>query len=1021
MVTPAADIFSLLTAVEQPDVMFRSAPFWAWNARLDEDELRRQIRLMHQMGYGGFFMHPRVGLATPYLSDEFFRMIHACIDEAGKLGMKAYLYDEDRWPSGAAGGKVTADKSKRICFVHLVCGESAPPEDETVLPVEFAILRDGKKLLSYRKLAPGETLPSGMERCRFFYRFGEDSPWFNNQGYISVLNKSAVDTFIDVTHETYSRECQEHFGKTVPGIFTDEPNYGRGIREDEFPWSVQLPEKFREKYHYDLLDVLPELFFDYEEDSFSAVRLDFFNLLSDLFVSAFFKNIGTWCEEHDLGFTGHVLCEDEISDQRRQAGAVMRAYEYMQLPGVDLLTEHWLVFNTAIQCASAARQFGRKYRLTETYGVTGWDFPLLGHKALGEWQLALGINIRCPHLAWYSMLGQAKRDYPASIFFQSPWMEIYHVLEDHFARLSAALAAGEECRDLLVIHPVESVFGTPYKHFDRSDDPVLDHPLIHLSNQLLSGHLEFDFGDEEMLSRHGSCGDGAFIMAQAAYKCVLIPRMLTIRSTTLDLLEKFADAGGKVFYLGTPPNRVDGRKSTRCETLFSGKFCHVADENCIAELEKLVRSFSFTGADGSEVPFVLGTMRRGADWKSVFLCNVGTEFIDDHRNGPRVCDRHLTVQGGKVVLAGSAEEKVYTLDTVSGRWHEKCFEFDSGKLSIPVDLDELGSLLLLITAKPVSALPEKSRCGKLPENDLVLTGEDSAGFFRLTEPNMLLLDHCRCTADGKLLEETFIFDIDNALRKICDAPQRGDAMCQPYAGQKEYNTAEIVLEYCFTCQDVPDGDLFLYIEEPHLYRIAVNGKPLEILDRGYWCDPAIRRIKLPAELLKTAENKLTLSCVYDPGNAGLESIFIAGNFLVENDCITSRLPQGGYGSWCGNGMPYYTGNAVYRFVCNNPGNEKTCFISIPRWEGAALSVSVNGNGPVPLLWKPFAAPITLQPGNNRIEIVVYGHRRNAFGPFYLNEVYPAWTGAAALVTKEKNTRNLVPCGLLEKPILLKMR
>ena len=87
-----------------PPSVYRAKPFWAWNGRLDEPELRRQIRTMKQMGLGGFFMHSRVGLATPYLSKKWFDLVGACIDEARKQKMEAWLYDEDRWPSGWAGG-----------------------------------------------------------------------------------------------------------------------------------------------------------------------------------------------------------------------------------------------------------------------------------------------------------------------------------------------------------------------------------------------------------------------------------------------------------------------------------------------------------------------------------------------------------------------------------------------------------------------------------------------------------------------------------------------------------------------------------------------------------------------------------------------------------------------------------------------------------------------------------------------------------------------------------------------------
>ena len=53
-----------------PPAAYRSVPFWSWNDELTDDEVRRQIGAMHQAGQGGFFMHARVGLRTPYLSDD---------------------------------------------------------------------------------------------------------------------------------------------------------------------------------------------------------------------------------------------------------------------------------------------------------------------------------------------------------------------------------------------------------------------------------------------------------------------------------------------------------------------------------------------------------------------------------------------------------------------------------------------------------------------------------------------------------------------------------------------------------------------------------------------------------------------------------------------------------------------------------------------------------------------------------------------------------------------------------------
>ena len=96
-----------------PGALYRDTPFWAWNCDLDPEELKRQIRVFKEMGMGGFHMHARTGLGTPYLSPEFMERVKECVSTAKELDMLAWLYDEDRWPSGAAGGLVTRDPKFR--------------------------------------------------------------------------------------------------------------------------------------------------------------------------------------------------------------------------------------------------------------------------------------------------------------------------------------------------------------------------------------------------------------------------------------------------------------------------------------------------------------------------------------------------------------------------------------------------------------------------------------------------------------------------------------------------------------------------------------------------------------------------------------------------------------------------------------------------------------------------------------------------------------------------------------------
>ena len=92
---------------EKPGKEYRSAPFWAWNEKINEQESKFQIQEMSDKGMGGFFIHSREGLETPYLSEDWMKQVDVAVREAKEKDMEVWIYDEDKWPSGCAGGLVS--------------------------------------------------------------------------------------------------------------------------------------------------------------------------------------------------------------------------------------------------------------------------------------------------------------------------------------------------------------------------------------------------------------------------------------------------------------------------------------------------------------------------------------------------------------------------------------------------------------------------------------------------------------------------------------------------------------------------------------------------------------------------------------------------------------------------------------------------------------------------------------------------------------------------------------------------
>ena len=289
----------------------------------DREELLRQLDILYQMGFGGAHMHVRTGMATRYLSDEFLHLIRACVDKAKAEHKLAYLYDEDRWPSGAAGGLVTKDKQYRARYLLFT---PTPYSDKgTVQKVETSAARAGRaengrllacfdveldeegRLLHYRTI--GEREPAAHEKWYAYLELHTESGWFNNQTYVNTLDKKAMDRFIDITYESYNRTVAEDFGKAVPSIFTDEPqftqksalNRATDKADVTLPWTDDLPETFAATYAgEDVLAGIPELIWELPEGRISVTRYHYHDHIAERFSSAFADTVGGWCGKNGI-------------------------------------------------------------------------------------------------------------------------------------------------------------------------------------------------------------------------------------------------------------------------------------------------------------------------------------------------------------------------------------------------------------------------------------------------------------------------------------------------------------------------------------------------------------------------------------------------------------------------------------------------------------------------------------------------------------------------------------------------
>ena len=511
----------------------RGMPFWSLNDTLDSREMVHQVEEFHRAGMGGFFLHSRIGLITEYLGDEWLEALDAAIQRAAELGMLAWLYDEDKWPSGYAGGRVpTANPEYRSKAL-------ARLPDSKVLPESSSLI----------------TSSNGWNYFIYTTEMGE--PWFNGACWVDLMNPDAVRAFLDSTHEKYRERFGQYFGTVIPGIFTDEPimrlrESWSTLQADYVPYSQFMHERYERNYDESPFDHLAELFEDADEAE--EYRYRYWRCAAEQFTKAYTRQVAEWCGKYNLMLTGHFMHEDSIEAQCRWIGAVMPHYRFMQMPGIDHLGLNINNPLTAKQCSSVVNQLGKPAGLSEMYGCSGQNMTFEDREWIAGRHAALGISFICHHLSLYSLRGCRKRDYPPTFSYHQPYWENNSLLEEKQARLTYLLRNSKAVIDILVIHPAES--GWRLMRGSGADDRIkkLDTELARLTDMLINSHHDFDFGDESMIADLGKIKRGKFCMGQMKYSTVIVPPVIKLRDSTELLLRRFAETGGQILRLETIEN-----------------------------------------------------------------------------------------------------------------------------------------------------------------------------------------------------------------------------------------------------------------------------------------------------------------------------------------------------------------------------------------------------------------------------------------------------------------------------------
>ncbi len=906
---------NITSELKSPEFLrpYRPLPFWSWNDKLNKKRLAEQIEWMHGCGMGGFFMHARGGLITEYLGKEWMECCDACCNKAAELDMDAYMYDENGWPSGFVGGKLLADENNRDRSLTYKTGEYDPASF-----VSYDI--SGKSLLRADKAE-------------------SDKKYLNVYCHVSVstvdvLNPEVTEKFLNLTHREYKKRYGKDFGKKLKGFFTDEPQYFRWATA----YTPMIAEYFKSEYGEDILNGLGLLFA--EKEGYEDFRYKYWHGMRTLFLKNFAKKVFDFCEENGVALTGHYIEETSLANQMMCCAGLMPFYEYEHIPGIDWLGRGIGGEIAVKQVGSVAAQLNKKRVLTETFGCCGWDVTPRELKRLLDYQYLGGVNVMCHHLFPSSEYGQRKRDYPQHYTPLNPWIKLkFKEFNEHYTRLGALMGNSDETVNVAVLHPITSAY-LDYKreeaYFNLHD---LDADFYEQTELLASKHIPHHYVDEILLEKHGSVKKNKLVCGKCEYDYLIIPSVKTMATETAAMIEKFAENGGKLLFMGKRPEYIEGKK-------------HVCDLHSNCSLDDIAAA----------QPYKIDNPNLRS---ALFKCKHG-EFV-------------FTVNS-------TAEEQQYTL-TAKNAISVRKLDLDTAEPSDPLPLTRTlragqSEVLFLCSQKPVNEI-------KKP----VISLRGTQRVIGSTE-NTLMLDKAYCALEGESYGEKEA--LIKTFSRLLEKRYKGELKL------KYEFTANIVPEKLeLYAEDMNTKSVSVNGEKVQKKGTLENEPMVWIFDIAKLVKQGKNEIEITLDYYQNESvyyalfgegvtESLRNCMVY---NTSLESVYLSGDFgvypvnlkngqsertvICDDFIIDKRKPT--LNSFITDGYPTFAGSITLESEINCP--EGGCLLEIGgRWQTAEVEI----NGKVKSLLFDTATDISdiAQAGKNTVKVTLTTSLRNLMGPHH---------------------------------------
>lgn len=611
-----------------PDGIPRILPL-LWLHGESFDVLSDEIEKMHSAGLEGFIAESRP--FPEYLEESWFKTLDFVLDKAESLNMKVLLFDDQHFPTGNAGGRLSPENRKllvrRTGFDMISSGNTVSfdfrgyrGKDENIVAASaFPVSPDNRILASEgidlgRKEKTGALrLTPGVWRISVFLST-RDGGEEHTKNHVNYLSSKAVSEYVGIVYESHYDRLKRHVGKSFIGFFSDEPRLANaasydavpGIYPMPLPWSDELAERLGSSPGL----LLTHICFNSDQPETTAqMRFRFMDAVSRLYSENFPQRLGAWCKERKLLYIGHVV-EDNGAHARLGYGNghFFRSMKGQSFPGVDSVLGqhlpgftsgkhdtpfglhdsdffHWGLAKMASSCAHLdPAAWGTAF--AEVFGAYGWEEGLSQMKVHTDHMLVRGINLLIPHA--FSPKSFPDPDCPPHFYARghNPQWRYFGHWTRYASRLCGLFSGGTHIAQAAVLYHAEAEWsGFPCMPFERIIKTLAEHQV---DCDVISADMLCDLNTE--------IENGNLHIAGEFFRILLIGASSFLPEKVLARLLELAEKGLCILFVDSFPENLRNHSGlTRIEKEHLPRYFkeHGIQDFVISEFTPFLRSFHY--------------------------------------------------------------------------------------------------------------------------------------------------------------------------------------------------------------------------------------------------------------------------------------------------------------------------------------------------------------------------------------------------------------------------------------------